>query len=176
MCTTTGTSSITSLPTLVATALRSRRHTAYLPHITGESILCHYCALNKRPSIAIIKNFFFFSSRRRHTRCSRDWSSDVCSSDLWNEAGFDDKNWKSVTVLPTPKAKLVAPAGPPVKAMEQITPVKVLKTPGGDTVLDMGQNMVGWIRFRLTAPAGTTITLRHAEVLDKAGNFYTANL
>src|SRR2546429_6482953 len=27
---------------------------------------------------------FFFSSRRRHTRCSRDWSSDVCSSDLWN--------------------------------------------------------------------------------------------
>src|SRR2546422_2805885 len=30
--------------------------------------------------------FFFFSSRRRHTRCSRDWSSDVCSSDL-KEAG-----------------------------------------------------------------------------------------
>src|SRR2546422_11546837 len=28
--------------------------------------------------------FFFFSSRRRHTRCSRDWSSDVCSSDLDN--------------------------------------------------------------------------------------------
>src|SRR2546422_5438325 len=28
--------------------------------------------------------FFFFSSRRRHTRCSRDWSSDVCSSDLSN--------------------------------------------------------------------------------------------
>src|SRR2546422_7426410 len=30
---------------------------------------------------------FFFSSRRRHTRCSRDWSSDACSSDLFNEAG-----------------------------------------------------------------------------------------
>src|SRR2546422_3332291 len=30
--------------------------------------------------------FFFFSSRRRHTRCSRDWSSDVCSSDLFTEA------------------------------------------------------------------------------------------
>src|SRR2546422_9636399 len=29
--------------------------------------------------------FFFFSSRRRHTRCSRDWSSDVCSSDLLRE-------------------------------------------------------------------------------------------
>ena len=40
----------------------------------------------------------------------------------------------------------------------------------------MGQNMVGWVRFRVTAPAGTTITLRHLEVLDKAGNFYTDNL
>src|SRR2546429_3306531 len=32
--------------------------------------------------------FFFFSSRRRHTRCSRDWSSDVCSSDLTNTASY----------------------------------------------------------------------------------------
>src|SRR2546429_2799894 len=31
--------------------------------------------------------FFFFSSRRRHTRCSRDWSSDVCSSDLFKPRG-----------------------------------------------------------------------------------------
>src|SRR6266536_4959831 len=33
--------------------------------------------------------FFFFSSRRRHTRSTRDWSSDVCSSDLAAEAGID---------------------------------------------------------------------------------------
>src|SRR2546429_5724823 len=30
----------------------------------------------------LVRSLFFFSSRRRHTRCSRDWSSDVCSSDL----------------------------------------------------------------------------------------------
>src|SRR2546429_4389815 len=35
--------------------------------------------------------FFFFSSRRRHTRCSRDWSSDVCSSDLVEPFGV----WRS---------------------------------------------------------------------------------
>src|SRR4030043_57796 len=33
--------------------------------------------------------FFFFSSRRRHTRCSRDWSSDVCSSDLELQARWE---------------------------------------------------------------------------------------
>src|SRR5712675_181775 len=37
--------------------------------------------------------FFFFSSRRRHTRCSRDWSSDVCSSDLLVPDNFD-KYWQ----------------------------------------------------------------------------------
>src|SRR2546429_798732 len=37
--------------------------------------------------------FFFFSSRRRHTRCSRDWSSDVCSSDL-------AKNIKQALIVP----------------------------------------------------------------------------
>src|SRR5687768_17759826 len=38
-------------------------------------------------TISLISDFifFFFSSRRRHTRCSRDWSSDVCSSDLGDD-------------------------------------------------------------------------------------------
>jgi len=94
----------------------------------------------------------------------------------WSDASYDDKDWKRVTLLETPKQALVAPAGPPVREIQEIKPVKVIKTPGGDTVLDMGQNMVGWLRFHVTAPAGTTITLRHAEVLDKNGNFYTANL
>ena len=94
----------------------------------------------------------------------------------WKEAGYDDKAWKSVTVMDAPKAKVVAQAGPAVKEIEEIQPAKILKTPAGDTVIDMGQNMVGWVKFRVTAPAGTTITLRHAEVLDSAGNFYTENL
>src|SRR5256884_4326824 len=38
--------------------------------------------------------FFFFSSRRRHTRCSRDWSSDVCSSDLAKSVAGAGGKWK----------------------------------------------------------------------------------
>jgi alpha-L-rhamnosidase len=94
----------------------------------------------------------------------------------WSEAGYSDKDWKGVTIQQAPKASLVAPAGPPVKEIDELKVAKVFKTPAGDTVLDMGQNMVGWVRLRIAAPAGTTITLRHAEVLDKEGNFYTANL
>src|SRR2546429_5693823 len=51
--------------------------------------------------------FFFFSSRRRHTRCSRDWSSDVCSSDLWLSVAAGDglgERYKSPRTAPFPPA------------------------------------------------------------------------
>ncbi len=94
----------------------------------------------------------------------------------WAMPGFDDSQWSGVKIAADQKANLIAPAGPPVRKTEEIKPVKILKTPGGDTVVDMGQNMVGWLRLKVDGPAGTTVTLRHAEVLDKQGNFYTENL
>jgi alpha-L-rhamnosidase len=94
----------------------------------------------------------------------------------WSAPGFDDRQWSGVKSADHRKDDLVAPAGPPVRRIEELKPVRIFKTPGGDTVADMGQNMVGWVRLKADGPAGTTVTLRHAEVLDKAGNFYTANL
>ena len=70
------------------------------------------------------------------------------------------------------KEILIAPAGPPVRRIEEIKPLKILHTPAGETVFDMGQNMVGWVRLKVRGPAGTTVRLQHAEVLDKKGNFW----
>lgn len=94
----------------------------------------------------------------------------------WSKAGYAEHDWSGVEVVSYDKSKVVAPAAPPVKKIEEILPIEVLITPEGDTVVDMGQNMVGWIRLKVDCPAGTEIQLRHAEVLDKEGNFYTANL
>jgi alpha-L-rhamnosidase len=63
----------------------------------------------------------------------------------------------------------------PVSINEAVQPQAVLHTPAGETVLDMGQNMVGWIRFRTHAPAGTKIHLQFGEVL-QGGNFFRDNL
>src|SRR3989449_328427 len=49
--------------------------------LTGELFACRKCRMTGKLDCSFFL-FFFFSSRRRHTRCSRDWSSDVCSSDL----------------------------------------------------------------------------------------------
>jgi alpha-L-rhamnosidase len=94
----------------------------------------------------------------------------------WTQAGFDDSRWSGVRIADPYKGQLVAPAGPPVRKIDEVKAVRVLKTPEGDTVVDMGQNLVGWVRLSVEGAAGTTVTLRHAEVLDREGNFYTENL
>jgi len=96
--------------------------------------------------------------------------------DGWTEPGYDDSDWAAVEVVDHDKSNLVAQYGPPVKKIEEVRPLAMLETPAGDTVIDMGQNMVGWVRFKVSGERGDTVTLRHAEVLDKDGNFYTDNL
>ncbi|MBN1581946.1 MAG: family 78 glycoside hydrolase catalytic domain [Anaerolineae bacterium] len=94
----------------------------------------------------------------------------------WASPGYDDRAWQGVRRLDQAKDRLVAQAGPLVKRQEEIRPVQIIHTPAGETVFDLGQNMVGWVRLRVQGTAGTTVTLRHAEVLDQQGNFYTTNL
>lgn len=94
----------------------------------------------------------------------------------WNKPGFDDSGWYGVKRIEVNKNILIAQEGVPIKRIEIIEPVKFLKTPRGETVIDMGQNMVGWIRFSVSGKRGSRVVLRHAEVLDKEGNLYTDNL
>jgi alpha-L-rhamnosidase len=94
----------------------------------------------------------------------------------WSKAGFDDSEWKGTEMVRNDKKLIVYPASAPMRKQEEIIPVEIMVTPEGDTVVDMGQNMVGWVRLKVDCPEGKAITLRHAEVLDKDGNFYTENL
>ncbi len=94
----------------------------------------------------------------------------------WDQVGYADSKWNSATVYDYAKNQLIAPQGVPVQAIEEIKAVKLLKTPKGETVLDMGQNMVGVVRLKVKGNSGDKIVLKFAEVLDKAGNFYTDNL
>ena len=96
--------------------------------------------------------------------------------DGWASHGFDDSDWTAVEILDYPKDILVAPQGPPVRAIEEIAPIELITTPKGETVLDLGQNIVGWVRMRVKGKEGDQVKIQYAEVLDKEGNFYTTNL
>ena len=87
----------------------------------------------------------------------------------WALPGFNDDKWETVSILEHSKKILIASQSEPVKAIQELKPVKILKTPSGETVYDMGQNMVGWVRLKVKGEKGTSITLKFAEVLDKKG-------
>lgn len=94
----------------------------------------------------------------------------------WSSADYDDGDWSQVAILYHPKDILVAQENEPVRRIEEIKPIDIINTPEGETVIDMGQNMVGWVRFTVEGNKGDQVILKHAEVLDKHGNFYIDNL
>lgn len=54
-----------------------------------------------------------------------------------------------------------------MREVQTIEPQRVFQSPTGKTLIDFGQNLVGWLRLNVQGPAGTNITIRHAEVLDE---------
>jgi alpha-L-rhamnosidase len=93
----------------------------------------------------------------------------------WSKPGYDDGNWDACSSMVIDKEKLIAPEGPPVKIVDELEAISIEKREEG-WLVDMGQNMVGWIRIKASGKKGDVITLRHAEVLDKEGEMYYDNM
>jgi alpha-L-rhamnosidase len=93
----------------------------------------------------------------------------------WSRPGFNDAGWTSVTEVPRDMATLIAPEGPPVRCTGEVRPVSVSTSPTGKLVLDFGQNLVGRLQITVRGEEGSTVTLRHAEVLQD-GDLYTRPL
>lgn len=84
----------------------------------------------------------------------------------WTLPGFDDSAWSGVRTVEWDMDALEAPLNPPVRRIEKVAPVSIHKSPSGKTIVDFGQNLVGRLSIKVKGPAGHTVTLRHAEVLE----------
>jgi len=84
----------------------------------------------------------------------------------WKEPGFNDHDWPGVVKTDWNYHTLFAPLEPPVRRIDILEPKKIFLSPSGKTLVDFGQNLVGRLRITVKGTAGTTITLRHAEVLE----------
>ncbi|WP_163539909.1 alpha-L-rhamnosidase [Gracilibacillus sp. YIM 98692] len=106
--------------------------------------------------------------------------SAIQMSEIYHGETYDSRikedNWQPVETLDHTKNILVAQENEPVRKIETIKPKELLTTPNGETVIDFGQNMVGWVAFDIEGESGQTVEIKHAEILDGEGNFYTANL
>lgn len=94
----------------------------------------------------------------------------------WEANSFNDSKWFPVQVfndISTIKDHLVTF---PIRKIETIKPTGEPIKKGNSYIFDMGQNMVGWIRFKLQSKPGSTVIIRHAEVINRDGTLNTDNL
>lgn len=110
-----------------------------------------------------------------------DWTwstSGVTEGNIYDGETYDaclvPQFGKVVEYVP-PVGGLKARLSLPVVVKHELKPVAVITTPAGETVLDMGQNMTGWVKFRTRAPKGTHLKLSYGEILQD-GCFYRDNL
>ena len=98
--------------------------------------------------------------------------SDTTVNDLYDGQTIDARRrgepheTSAVEAIDFDLARLTPYVGPRVRRQETLRPMRIWTSPAGKTLVDFGQNLVGWIRLRARGPQGETITVRHAEVLE----------
>jgi alpha-L-rhamnosidase len=98
--------------------------------------------------------------------------------DGWDAPGFKADAWSPVRCRERDAARLVADPGPPIRVTQEIAARTITRDREGRYVADFGQNLVGWVRARVSAPPGRRIRvrIRHGEALAADGTLYTENL
>ena len=120
-------------------------------------------------SVQVISTDDSWKARECAVRSAEIYHGEVYEPGYVSDAIYDTK------VLDFDKKKLEPRRSLPVVIKERLTPKRILHTPKGETVVDLGQNMVGWLAFKCKAPKGTKIYLQYGEVMQK-DCFYRENL
>ena len=94
----------------------------------------------------------------------------------WDLPGAADADWKPVAVTDSIPGKLQAQPSVPVRETGELKPVKMTEQRPGVWVVDLGQNLAGFVRLKVRGPAGTKVVMRFAEMLNPDGSIYTINL
>ncbi|MEN1990517.1 glycoside hydrolase family 78 protein [Paenibacillus hubeiensis] len=89
---------------------------------------------------------------------------------------FNESQFFNVETASFDKNRLVAQENEPVKITKKLPALQLITTPKGEYVIDFGQILTGFVELRTKGRKGQIVTIRHAEVLDKEGNFYPDTL
>lgn len=94
----------------------------------------------------------------------------------WSSPGFNDTNWLAAGYVQEPPGEFEAQANPQMKIMHTVRPVSLKETRPGVFMLDMGQNMAGWLKMNVRGNTGDTVTIRFAEIINEKGEAVRTNL
>ena len=94
----------------------------------------------------------------------------------WNEPGYDDSRWLKPQLVLSPGGRIEAQMNEPIKVKATVHPISIRPLNDGVWIMDMGQNMAGWVQMNVKGNKGDKVILRYGETLQKDGDLYTANL
>jgi alpha-L-rhamnosidase len=94
----------------------------------------------------------------------------------WNRPGYEDALWKPVDLMPLGNVRLAAQPNENIRIRQVLQPVALWATSHGTYILDLGQNMVGWVALRVQGRKGDTITMRFAEKIKGRDSLYLDNV
>ena len=106
------------------------------------------------------------------------YSSEVTFSEIYHGETVNKTapiEYIGKAILSEVGAKLIPQVGEFITEHERLAPIELIHTPKGETVIDFGQNMTGYVEVKVKGSKGDRIVFHHAEVLDKDGNFYNEN-
>lgn len=110
---------------------------------------------------------------------SWQWSeSEIRFSEIYDGETYDaniTKKWNDVVEFDGPYECLIPQEGEEINEIERVYAKKIITTPKGEIVIDFGQEITGYVEFKVEANGGETLEIYHGEVLDKDGNFYNDN-
>ena len=87
----------------------------------------------------------------------------------WSQPGYDDSQWQAAVKAKRVTEKLAAQMIPPIRCLTTLKPQRVFAGATGIWIFDLGQNIAGWARIKVKAPAETQLTLQFAEILTPDG-------
>ena len=91
------------------------------------------------------------------------------------DATFVPAETPAAVLYDGPTDTLIPQEGAPIREQERVQAVRIFTTPKGETVIDFGQELTGFLEVQLNARAGDVVDVSFAEVMDQEGNFYTEN-
>ena len=91
------------------------------------------------------------------------------------DATVEPADWEKAVILDWSKDILIPQEGEVIREIERILAKEIIHTPAGETVVDFGQEITGYVEICLDAKAGEQVEFLHGEVLDQQGNFYNDN-
>ncbi|WP_300603926.1 alpha-L-rhamnosidase [Niabella sp.] len=94
----------------------------------------------------------------------------------WDKPGYNDSGWRPASLMDAPGGTLFAQANENIGVNDTVRPQSVYQTKNGSYILDMGQNMVGWLQIKVKGKAHDTIRLVFAERLKNKDSLYLASL